>query len=459
MSDKTNKYDLPEPPKPWPEFPLKWHRNRYRKKFRGQYHYFSADPIKSYDEWKTIENAAERGETVATTNRRHTLADARDVFLTRQSKRQELGKVSESQFVKYRKELTVELAKVVPMKTPLSRFADHRYAPKLFVAIHDAAIARGLNAAVKHIQYVRAMLDYVALPKGGLLMPPPFYGDDFDLPTGDEITKQRNASRGYGSDPIWTMDEAKQIIAAAKAHDTHLYAQLVLMVLGGYTSADVAALPLQAINRKLKMIIFPRVKTGQERLCPLIPELAVALDASLSNRPAPASEEHSHLMFLTRRGTPVCRTVATYDDTNRPKRVVRNDVLGQNLDRLVRSMDLETLRAAAKKNKTSEPVLLGRPGLGQSTFRSLNYSAGVTAGVDKDYLAVLRGRQFQEKKIEMYYLRGDHRVELEKLVSHIAKQFGITADPVKFTQSHRRKDLKRRSPRRRSGRRAARPSV
>lgn len=452
---KVDKYALPEPPKPWADYPLHWFRNRYRKKFQGTYHYFTADPIASYDAWKEIERKANLGERVATATRRYTLEDAKNVFLSRQRKRLDDGQISESQFCRYRNELK-RLGEVVTMKTKLSRFADQATAPDLFHTVRSAAMKRGLQIADKHIAYVRAMFDYAASPKGGLLMPPPFYGDDFDKPTGTQIQKERNASRQFGSDPMWTFDEARTILKAAKDHDSHLYAQLVLAAVAGYTSADLAALPLHAIDRRAGIINFPRAKNGRQRLCMLIPEILVPLEISLKNRPEPADPKYAHLVFLTARGTPICRVTTHHDEEGRPKKVTRLDSMGQNLKRLIKNLDLETTRAAMKRDPNERPVLLGREKLGQSSFRSMNYSAGITAGVDKDYLAVLRGRQFSEKKIEEYYLRGDLRVGLEKLVRHIAGQFGLDATPYKFVRGQRGRDASRRTARPSPSRRGTR---
>jgi hypothetical protein len=427
---------IEKPTKPWADFPLNWHKRGYWKKKAawapgGELRY-TADAIESYNLWLADERAHNDGQAIVGRTNRFSLENAKDLFLTRQHQRLTDGEISAAQFGRWRLELAVMLPKAIDMNTRLHAFADERTAPTLFRQIKSAAVARGLQAAEKHIVYVRAMLDYIASPNGGRLMRPAWYGDAFDRPTQASIDQARDDEdvHGTGNADCWTFNEAIRILDAAKAHDAHLYAQLVLCALAGYTSADCAALPLGKIDRERKVINFPRVKLKRKRrkrLCPLTVPLLAAIDASLAKRPQPADEAFAHLLFLTRNGTPINESKARHDEHGRVTGVGRKDVLNLKLRRLCERLDRDALKAWRKRGSKGEPPRpLRRPGLGQKTFRAMNYIAGLGAGVDKDFLAVLRGRRFANP-IEEYYLRGDLRRELEKLVVHIAQQFKITA--------------------------------
>lgn len=432
-----NRPDVARPAKPFPEFPLHWAKRGYwRIKRDGQHVNYTADAIQSYKLFLEDERLRTAGQAPPRTSIRtkSTLEDARNLFLSHQQKRMTDGKIGAVQMGKYRQELAVELPRAIDMSTRLSGFADEVLAPELFEVIHTKAMKRGLSAAERHICYVRAMLTRAAKKK---LMLPPVYGEEneyFAKPTPEQIAKAQRAKAALGgaqgSQSVWSMAEARRILAAAKAWDVHVYAQLVCAALAAYTSADLAALPLSAIDRARGVIDFPRVKNGKRRLCPLVPVLLQAIDASLAARPTPAAPEFAGLVFLTRNGTPINQTKSKLDEHGRVIGTGRKDALNLNLRRLCERLDALDDKAWAKRRKKrpADAARLRRPGLGQKTFRAMNYHAGLGAGVDKDFLAVLRGRSFQFP-IEEYYLRGELQTDLKKLVTHIAKTFDLKSDP------------------------------
>jgi len=423
--------------KPFEDFPLHWHKTgRWRKKFRGRHYYFNADAVRSYDEWKVLEDSLLSGEAPPAERGRRpmVLQHAIDTFLAYQHNRFARDEIGPAQMGKYVKEIKIELPKSVSANTRLEDFCDDARGPALFAKIRAAAIRRGLQVAERHVVYVRAMFDLVSKRGENYLCAPPLYGEEFAKPTQGQIEKEK-FGRSQG-DTVWTFAEAAELIQTAVRRDIHLYAQLVLMAIGGYTSADVSALPLSAIDRKNGIINFPRVKNFRRRLCPLIPPLLNAIDASLKLRAKPASVEFEHLAFLTRQGTPLNVVVAKTDRMGDVTGTRRKDVLNLRLRRLCDTLD--TNRRDALKGKSPKArkalgtafVSLRRKGQGQKTFRTLNYRAAIGAGVHDDFIAVLRGRRFN-RPIEDYYLRNDLRGELEKLAVHIAKTFKIPTRPPK----------------------------
>jgi len=420
--------NLAQPAKPWRDFPLHWHKSgRWRKKYRGKHYYFVADPIKSYDAWKELEDKLLSGDRPTASERsrkRYTLQDAINVFLHHQHGRFTRGEIGDAQMAKYVKEIKTELPKVVSPLTRLEDFCDEQQGPALFGRIRQAAVDRGLQAAEKHVTYVRAMFELVSKRGEHYLIAAPCFGDGFKKPTIGQIERAKAARLAHTGDQIWTIEEATRLIQNAIRRDVHLYAHLVLMAIAGYTSADVAALPLKAIDHKNAVINFPRVKNGRRRLCPLIKPLQSAIDASLKLRPLPAAPEFAHLAFLTRNGTPLNINKAKLDEKNHATgKILRKDVINLRLMRLCDTLD-QIDREKLKPRQLNTFVGLNRAGQGQKIFRTLNYRAAIGAGVHDDFIAVLRGRRFN-RPIEDYYLRNDLRGELVKLVTHIAKTFKI----------------------------------
>ncbi len=214
-------------------------------------------------------------------------------------------------------------------------------------------------------------------------------------------------------------------------------------MVAGYTSADLAKLPIARVKRDVGVIDFPRVKNGRKRLCLLTPPVLAAIDASLAARPQPREERFAGLLFLSRRGTPINESKARRDAGGVVVGTGRKDNLALSVRRLCRTLDAEDLAAwSAAGGKGQPPPTLERAGCGQKTFRSLNYGACVRSGVEKDFVALLRGRRFQNP-IEEYYLRGDLRDELKKLVDHLTSYFQIPGTPPARVPQVRPKRKKR----------------
>jgi integrase len=408
--EKRRTTPAPTPDKPWPGFPLFWHKRGYWCCKRGGKHInYTADADESFKQFQADELARSRGESPPSRlSTRHLLRDAINVFLTRQMERHADGEIGDTQFIKYRRELQVILPKVLSLNTRLADFADWDLAGPLFRTIRTAALARGLQVAQRHITYVRAMLDYCSSKKR--MLPPPYYGDDFAKPGDAQVWKQRRNDDAKHGGRAWSLEELQALVAGAAKHakrNPHLYAHVLLGVFCAFGSGDISSLPIKAVDLDKRTIKFPRVKTGRPRLNPLPPVLVDALKASGAKRGTPADARWAHLFFLGHGGKPCNFAPAKTDADGVPELPRRNDTIARNFNRLLARLKL-------KKRKTGFYSL-------RAMFRSLAVGGG-----DADLIAVVMGRRFAYP-VDDYYLRGELREKLFALVEHVERQV--------FTQS------------------------
>jgi integrase len=131
--------------------------------------------------------------------------------------------------------------------------------------------------------------------KNGLLDKPMVYGEGFRRPSKKTLRKHR-----AGQGP--KMFGAEEIRRMIKAAGQPLKAMILLGVNCGYGNSDVGTLPLSAVDLEGAWLNHGRPKTGIARRCPLWPETVKALREWLAIRPAPKSDEHAELVFLTSHG-------------------------------------------------------------------------------------------------------------------------------------------------------------
>lgn len=427
----TPRLKIPRPVPPFEPFPLTWHsRGYWMKKRHGRELRFTRDAQESYDQWRDVLDREKRGER-ATSRKRYTLKDAVNLYLTRQKTRFDEGDLSPAQFTKCRFELQEQLPAAVAISVPLSDFnaesPDDPRPGRLFGKIRAKAIARGLQAAHRHIVLVRAALNYAARKH---LMRAPDYGDDFDPPTQSRIDRARNELDEIHGERSWSIEELQTILQAAAAlaepretakgvkppRNPHLYAQILLGLFAAFGSDDCSALPESKLRRKEMVHAFPRAKNGRPRCAYLPQRVWDAIDVSLAYRTGPATDDAAHLVFRTANGT---RSNAAGQETDALglKRIGRNDTIGKNFQRLVERAGLSKHRAGFK------------------TLRAMCRTMLVGAGLSDDIIAVIMGRRFRHP-VDEYYLRGELRAELVKAADHIERQlFPITEQ----TQSPRPK--------------------
>jgi integrase len=145
------------------------------------------------------------------------------------------------------------------------------------------------------VQHTRSIFKHAF--EAGLLDRPARFGPGFARPS----KKAQRLHRAKQGAKLFTAEEIRRMVAGA---GVPLKAMLLLAINAGFGNADCGSLPLSALDLDAGMIDFPRPKTGIPRRCPLWPETVQALKDSLAKRPAPKSEEHAGLAFITYHGQP-----------------------------------------------------------------------------------------------------------------------------------------------------------
>jgi integrase len=213
-------------------------------------------------------------------------------FLNHKRDKMDAGELAVRTWAKY-KEVTDLLVK----KFTKSRLvADLR--TEDFTALKNVMTRRwGPLRVADFIQHVRSVFKYAL--DSDLLDRPVRFGPGFERPSQKTLRLHR-AKQGP---KLFTAEEVRKMLDAA---DVPMKAILLLGVNCGFGNADVANLPLSALNLDQGWVDYPRPKTGIPRRCPLWPETVEAIREALAKRPAPKEPEHAGLVFISRRGTPWC---------------------------------------------------------------------------------------------------------------------------------------------------------
>lgn len=433
---KREVFDRPAVPPHLEPFPLRWHKHRgyFYVEREGRAHTYGRDPVAAKAAWEKDTQAWERHEAGPSELRQgYTLADAVNLFMTRQKRRWERGRLSDGQFAMYRRELAGDpkadppvvgfLGAAVSLSTRLSHFTDERRAPDLFQRVTAAALSRGLEAARKHMNAFAATLRYAHKKR---LMGPPNFSDYFEPPTPGEIEAAREDKDAKRGGRAWSIAELRRILADAKSRvnppkgqgyrrNPRVYAWVLLGLLCFYGPADMAALRERHWDRVNKVLTQPRVKSRRghrrrKRVNPVPDELAWALDEVIKSRPAALDPDDADRVFLSDEGKAYRPGKTRYDAAGVPIGRGRTDVISLTILRMLKTLELN------------------RRGARAYTFRAMGRSLLVGSGADRDIVAVLMGRPFQHRSDE-YYLRGDLRKKLFAAVEHVWRQL----QPVKRT--------------------------
>jgi integrase len=153
----------------------------------------------------------------------------------------------------------------------------------------------GLVSLWTTINKIRVVLNYAHNNKQHLIEKPILYGEGFDRPSKKAMRKLRQEQGPK-------MFEAEEIQAMLGKAGAGLRAMIYLGINCGFGNSDVGNLPSRALDLDGGWVIYPRVKTGIDRRCPLWPETVQALRDWLTIRPEAVKEENRHLVFLTARG-------------------------------------------------------------------------------------------------------------------------------------------------------------
>jgi integrase len=268
----------------------------WAKKIRGKMYYFGpwedpAGALKKYNEQKDDLHAGRTPRSDAGPEAL-TVKDVVNAFLAAKEDKMTAGELSPRTFAKY-KEVTDLL---------VSEFGKRRLVSDLrpddFAGLKKTMTKRwGPLRVADFIQHVRSVFKHAA--DADLISRPVRFGPGFDRPSA-KVLRLHRAKQGP---KLFTVEELRRLIAAGGVPARAL---ILLGINCGFGNADVATVPLSAIDLDAAMIDFPRPKTGIPRRCPLWPETVAAIREALEKRPKPRTEAETPLAFLSQRGTPLC---------------------------------------------------------------------------------------------------------------------------------------------------------
>jgi integrase len=291
-----------KPSKPYPEYPLTAHPAGYWcKKIRGKIHYFGPwdDPDGALAKYLEQKDHLHAGRKPRPDTEGVTVKDVANAFLNHKQDKVDAGELSQHTWTKYN-----EVAVLIVKQFGKARLvADLR--PDDFTALKKAMAKRwGLLRVADFIQHVRSVFKHALDTE--LIDRPVRFGPGFERPSQKTLRLHR-AKQGA---KLFTAEQIRTMLDAA---GVQLRAMLLLGINCGFGNADVAGLPLTALDFDLSpsasdldggWIDYPRPKTGIPRRCPLWPETVEAIRAALAARPTPKKEEHAGLVFVTKYGEP-----------------------------------------------------------------------------------------------------------------------------------------------------------
>jgi len=278
--------------KPHPDYPLTAHPSgRWCKKVRGKIHYFGPlnDPDAALAKW-----LREKDELLAGRVPRSPVPDG----LT-------LKQLANS-FLKHKRTL-VTAGELSPRTLAdnyrtCAAMIDHFGQARLLddfrqsdFAAYRVALSKRLGpvALGNEIQRVRSVFKFAL--DSEMIDKPIRFGPGFARPTKKVLRLQR-AKKGP---KLFSAEEIRKLLDVASAN---VKAMILLACNAGLGNADVACLPITAVDLETGWCNFPRVKTGIPRRFHLWPETVEALQQSLASRPVPKDLSAQGLVFVTKYG-------------------------------------------------------------------------------------------------------------------------------------------------------------
>ena len=181
------------------------------------------------------------------------------------------------------------------------------------------------------IQRIRVVFKYAF--DAGLIDKPIRYGPAFKRPS-KKILRLARAAKGPR---MYEVGQLRQIVEAA---GIPLKAMVLLGVNCGFGNADVAALPLTALDLESGWVTFPRPKTGIPRRCPLWPETIVAIRQALAKRPTAKNQENADLVFVTKYGGRWGKVTIGEPDANGKLKLTNDDPIAKEFVKLTKRLKL-----------------------------------------------------------------------------------------------------------------------
>jgi integrase len=286
-----------KPKKPYRDFPLFAHATRrWAKKIKGKLHYFGRwdDPDAALQKYLDQRDDLQAGRTPRLSGDGLTIRDLANRFLTSKQMLLQTGEIAQRTFTDYYK--TCE------------RMVDEFGRTRLVIDLASddferlrTSLARSRGPVSLGNEILRTRMVFKFAFDAGLIQTPVRYGPSFRRPNKKTLRQARNAN----GPRMFEADELRQLLAVA---ETPVRAMILLGLNGGIGQADLAALPIAAIDLSGSVLNYPRQKTAIPRRIPLWSETAEAVGDAIRERPNPKSEEDRLLVFVTRYGHRWVRT-------------------------------------------------------------------------------------------------------------------------------------------------------
>lgn len=289
--DSSSRQPLRQPEKPYPEFPLTAHRNgQWCRKIRGKVHFFGvwADHLAALKKHNAEYPYLKAGVPVPGKFEGPTVKELIDDYLNHKAEEEAAGIIT-ARWLKDLHSVGKAIVATIDKTRPVESLRPDDFA-KLRLAIlkkHSPAIARNMVLRIRSIFKFAKDTRRIGREVD--------FGQSFKPPAKAAIRKHR-AGRPK---QLWKAEEFRKLLEVA----TPVRRSILLLSLNcAFNGADIAGVPIRAFDLKSGWVDFPRTKTGVERRIPLWPETVEAVAEYLKERPEPASEADSELLFVTRWG-------------------------------------------------------------------------------------------------------------------------------------------------------------
>jgi integrase len=287
--------------KPYPEYPLWWHRQGYwAKKINGKLHYFGP----RHSDWKTsLEEYQRVVDDLRLGKERNpnacTVGQVCNSFLHTKQRAVETGEFSKRSWRDYQSvgKRIIEHFGRTALVEDLSPADFGRFRAEL-------AKGRSVTSLANLVRVARMVFRYAETEE--LIDGRVSFGSQFSEPS-KKAKKQHRAKlrRDHGL----RMLEAAEIRQLLYAADPVWRAMIYLGINCGYGNSDISQLRIQQVGEHIR---YPRPKTGEDRLNALWPETLDAVRQAISMRVQPRTSDLSDRVFLTRTGREWVRANSTY---------------------------------------------------------------------------------------------------------------------------------------------------
>lgn len=334
MSPKSTTTAPPiKPQKPRPDFPLFPHASgRWAKKVKGRLCYFGKWAEDSNGE-KAIRLWAEQKDDLLAGRKPRTgpaglsVRGLVNAFLVNKRRLMDSGELSPRSFADYYRTCERITGAFGVTRLVVDLAADD------FEGLR-ASLSKTLGAVAlsNEINRVRVLFKYAF--DAGLIPQPVRFGPGFKKPSKKTLRLTR-ASR-----PARMFEGAELRTILGKA-EVPLGAMILLGLNCGFGNADLATLPMRAVDLSAGWVDHPRPKTGIPRRCPLWPETVKAVFAALDKRPTPKEDADAGLLFITKYGQRWAHHTVQHPEKEGEKlKMRRDDPISKEYRKLLRDLGL-----------------------------------------------------------------------------------------------------------------------